>query len=99
MKKLSVKAFFSSIILAGLFITTADLNAQIKYRAQSLNITVAGTSSLHDWEEKASQGNAEAVFTHGANDKITDLTSLSFTLPVKSLKSEHTGWTITLTKL
>lgn len=91
MKTLSAKALYSSIILAGLFIAAPNfINAQVKYRAQSLNVTVARPSSLNDWEEKASQGSAEAVFTHGANDKITDLTGLSFTLPVKSLKSEHT---------
>jgi YceI-like domain len=62
---------------------------QVKFRAQSGGVQIAGTSSLHDWTEKSDKGIAEATFAMN-NDKITDLSALTFTLASKSLKSEHT---------
>lgn len=62
--------------------------AQTNYRSSNVNITIKGTSSLHDWAEKSSAGTAAAAFTV-SNDKITGLSNLMFTMPAKTLKSEH----------
>jgi polyisoprenoid-binding protein YceI len=87
-KFLNVKKLSTVLLLAAISLP-ATLFAQAKYRVQSATITLAGTSTLHDWTMKASQANSDAVFQVGANDKISDLTNLSFTMPAKGLKSEH----------
>lgn len=69
--------------------TTAP-KAQTLYHAQDVDIRLQGTSTLHDWEMKAGKGNTEAVFVIDAANKILSLSKLTFTLPVKNLKSEHT---------
>jgi polyisoprenoid-binding protein YceI len=86
---LNVKKLSTVLLLAAISLP-ATMFAQAKYRVQSASITLAGTSTLHDWTMKANQANSEAVFQIGSNDKISDLTGLSFVLPAKSLKSEHT---------
>jgi polyisoprenoid-binding protein YceI len=54
-------------------------------------VSLNGTSNLHDWEMKAAKGKSEVSFAIGAGNKIESITKLSFTLPVKNLKSDHTG--------
>jgi polyisoprenoid-binding protein YceI len=80
----------SAILLLATFSLPATMFAQTKYRVQSANITLSGTSTLHDWTMKANQATSDAVFQTAGNDKINDLTNLSFSMPAKSLKSEHT---------
>jgi polyisoprenoid-binding protein YceI len=63
--------------------------AQSRYTSQKASVTIAGTSSLHDWTEKSQQGSGVAVFNF-AEEKLT-LNGLSFVVPVKSLKSEHSS--------
>lgn len=81
-----------SAILALLLLYSATpvLWAQTKYRSASAAVTVAGTSTLHDWKETSNKGSANAVFVVSQN-KISGVPLLVFTLPVKSLKSEHTS--------
>jgi polyisoprenoid-binding protein YceI len=57
-----------------------------KLNPGSTELTIDGTSSIHDWTITAEQftGNAEIVL-EGTN--IGDIKSLSFSVPVKSLKS------------
>jgi polyisoprenoid-binding protein YceI len=64
--------------------------AQASYRSTGAQITISGTSSLHDWTEKSNAGTAAATFII-STDKITGLSALMFTIPAKSLKSEHNG--------
>jgi hypothetical protein len=80
----------STVLLLAAVSLPATIFAQAKFRVQSATITLAGTSTLHDWTMKGNQASSDAVFQIGANDKISDLTNLSFTMPAKSLKSEHT---------
>jgi len=63
--------------------------AQFRYTTQKAAVSIAGTSSLHDWTEKSKEGAGVAVFTF-ADDKLV-LNGLSFVVPVKSLKSEHSS--------
>ncbi|HEY1114665.1 MAG TPA: YceI family protein [Chitinophagaceae bacterium] len=78
-------AFFALLVFLHL---PFSLWSQTRYRASSGAITVAGTSTLHDWKETSSKGSVNAVFTMSGN-KISDLALLVFTVPVTSLKSEH----------
>lgn len=59
-----------------------------KFRSQNLQLTVKGTSTLHDWEMKSNKGYCEVLFAVGTGDKLTDITGLNFNLPAESLKSE-----------
>jgi polyisoprenoid-binding protein YceI len=74
-----VAAFF----LSGLTNTFAQAN----YHAQTMDVVVSGTSTLHDWEMKSSKGQFDASILF-ANDKMT-FSGLSFNFPAESLKSGH----------
>jgi polyisoprenoid-binding protein YceI len=65
------------------------LTAQSKFIAKNAAVSIAGTSSLHDWTEKSTQATSTAVFVF-EGDKLT-LHDVSFTVPAKSLKSEHSS--------
>lgn len=84
MKKIltSPKLFMALLFLAPLFSM-----AQSKFTAAAAQITVAGTSTMHDWEMVSKQGTIEAVFATNAAGALTDLTSLSLNIPAESLKS------------
>jgi polyisoprenoid-binding protein YceI len=60
--------------------------AQTNYRTQVIDIKLNGTSNLHDWEMKAVTGTSAASFVV-TNGKVTSLSKLNFSLPVKNLKS------------
>lgn len=68
------------------------VNSQTTYQtAGPVKITIEGTSNIHDWEMNADKGNSTAVFVTDAHGAINSLSSLTFTMPVESLKSEHTA--------
>lgn len=67
------------------------LFAQTVYQAQIVEITLNGTSNVHDWEMKAIKGESKIAFVVDAANNMSSLTQLSFTLPVKNLKSKHAG--------
>ena len=80
------KCFFFAlgmILFSGVF-------AQVKYsNKNATNLTVSGTSTLHDWDMKSTQGTCEATFTLNAAGVITGVSGLSFTTPATALKSGH----------
>lgn len=88
MKKITIKKI---ALLVFTFCIYGAAMAQTSYESHSMDISLKGTSTLHDWEMKAATGISEAEFTVGADDKISSLTKLSFTLPAKNLKSGHTA--------
>ena len=53
------------------------------------SMKLSGTSSLHKWSMKSQtfNGDAQFNFKSGAGNVLNDLTSLTFTLPVLTLKS------------
>jgi polyisoprenoid-binding protein YceI len=88
MKKSSLNVIaICSLVLAFLFNGLTNTFAQVKYHAQTLDLVVSGTSTLHDWEMKSSKGQCDASILV-ANDKMT-LSGLSFNFPAESLKSGH----------
>jgi len=91
MKKLSFKnlALLSTLILAASLTTISNaVSAQTVFQSNTVEIRLTGTSSLHDWEMKTVLGSSEATFVVDASGKITAISTLSFTLPATSLKSE-----------
>ena len=88
MKKLSIKKI--TLLLAVNFFICSTTIAQTSYESHSMDISLKGTSTLHDWEMKAATGTSEAEFTVGDDGNITSLSKLSFTLPAVNLKSGRT---------
>jgi polyisoprenoid-binding protein YceI len=67
-------------------------HSQTTYQtAGPVKIRIQGTSNIHDWEMNTEKGNSTAVFVTDANGAVNGLTSLTFSMPVESLKSEHSG--------
>lgn len=80
------------LLLAGVQLAAIAGIAQVKYHAKdNLKITVNGTSTMHDWHMKASQGEVNASFVINPAGQITGLSALSFTMPAEALKSEKTS--------
>lgn len=90
MKNTTANFFYRTALFTLLVFIHLPLSlwSQTRYRASNGAITVAGTSTLHDWKETSSKGTVNAVFTMSGS-KISDLSLLVFTVPVTSLKSEH----------
>jgi polyisoprenoid-binding protein YceI len=88
-----MKAFYYRNIYNNVLIVLSSLVccpafAQLKYHSVNSSVTISGTSTLHDWTEHSNMGSAAASFAI-SNDKITGLSSLTFTVPAKSIKSDH----------
>lgn len=63
--------------------------AQVKYSNKTTNLTVSGTSTLHDWDMKSAQGTCEATFSFNNAGGLTGISGLSFTTVANTLKSGH----------
>lgn len=61
--------------------------SQVSYTSGNMQLTINGTSTLHDWDMKTSQGNLQAVFVFNNAGQITGLSSLVFSTPASALKS------------
>ncbi len=85
MKTIKIKLFAIVIVFFGI---TTFATAQKSYALDGKStFSVAGTSTLHDWEMKSASGTGTANFTI-ANSKLTDIESLSISLLAESVKSE-----------
>jgi polyisoprenoid-binding protein YceI len=68
------------------------VHSQTTYQtAGPAKITIEGTSNIHDWVMSTDKGNSTAVFITDGNGAINGLSSLTFSLPVESLKSESSS--------
>jgi polyisoprenoid-binding protein YceI len=87
MKNLTNKLLKPSLLALVLMFSIGAF-AQVKYNSKNgLNLVVSGTSTLHDWDMKSSQGSFDASFTFNAAGAVTAITGLSFTTPANALKS------------
>lgn len=85
MKTNTLKLF--AIVTAFLGISTFA-TAQKSYALDGKStFSVAGTSTLHDWEMKSASGTGTATLNI-ANGKLTDIEALTVTLLAESVKSE-----------
>jgi polyisoprenoid-binding protein YceI len=76
------------ILAAVALISTFATNAQITRKNSAFIIKVSGSSNLHDWTMEAKSGSIEATLNLASNvSYLAGIQSLSFTLPVKNLKS------------
>ncbi|MFH7012681.1 YceI family protein [Flavobacterium sp. FlaQc-52] len=80
-----------SILLTVLFtIVSLQLNAQKNYLVAKSAFEVAGTSTVHDWVMKSSEGSGIANLTV-KGFKLTEINNLTITLPAESIKSPKTS--------
>jgi hypothetical protein len=77
-----------ALLIAINFTLALSSIAQTNYHTQLVDIKLNGTSNLHDWEMTAGSGTGDALFIVN-NGKVTSLSKLNFSLPVKNLKSGH----------
>jgi polyisoprenoid-binding protein YceI len=81
------RLIFTTLLMVSL---SLFLNAQVRYHASYSKISIAGTSTLHDWDMASEKANCDISFNFdGAN--ITGLSSLLFTVQAETLKSDHKG--------
>ena len=74
-------------LLILLLLSFGYLQAQETYQLRTAEISISGTSSLHDWTSRTSELTATAVLTV-ENGNLIDIPSLKVTIPVLSIKSE-----------
>ncbi len=67
-------------------------NAQVAYRfGNKSTMTLAGTSTLHDWTMVAKAFSCNAQMDVTPDNKLNAINSLALVLPIRNLKSEHDG--------
>jgi len=80
-----------SILLTMLFTTLSlHTNAQKNYTVNKSTFEVAGTSTVHDWVMKSTEGTGTANLTV-KDSKLAEVNSLTITLMAESLKSSKTS--------
>ncbi len=76
----------SGVILLIVMFLPVLMFAQAPYRQTQVAITIAGTSTMHDWTMASKEAKLDASFV--INDgAIAQLNALNFSLPAESLKS------------
>lgn len=92
MKTMNSKKFFTATLLLVFCVLTSALYAQEHYSQQApTSITIAGTSTIHDWTMISNNVTCKAEFDINANGDIVNLKALQVTLPAESLKSGKSG--------
>ena len=82
------KTRVSILALAIVFVSLA-VHGQDRYNQSGTStLSIAGTSTLHDWHMTSTEANYDAVFETNSTGDPVRLTSLVMSLPAESLKSE-----------
>jgi polyisoprenoid-binding protein YceI len=77
-------------ILIGTMLTSTNSYGQGKYHpAGNVQITIEGTSNIHDWTMKSDKGTCTGEIQIDNSGSLAGLSALSFSVPAESLKSEH----------
>lgn len=84
-----IRQFILPVALA-IVSTISSLYVNAQNGVRSSDIKVLGSSNLHDWKMKAQSTNVSAKFdVKPGTNQLTDISALSFTMPVKGLKSDE----------
>jgi polyisoprenoid-binding protein YceI len=76
-------------VLLGFVLIATSVTAQEKLQTTSAKIAIDGTSNIHDWTMNSEKGNCSGTFTLGANNSLTAVSGVNFSIVVETLKSEH----------
>ncbi|MBD0366426.1 MAG: hypothetical protein ICV53_10030, partial [Flavisolibacter sp.] len=88
-RRMSVPSIALFLIMTMMSFTLKGSLTDVKFHSQSLSLTVSGTSTLHDWDEKSDKGRCEVLLVIDNNDKLTGISGLNFSVQAESLKSGH----------
>jgi polyisoprenoid-binding protein YceI len=86
MKKIKIL----SLAIIAMVLTIGFAVAQLKFGASNANVSIKGTSTLHDWEMKSAAGKCDATLVM-TGEKLTSISNLSFVLAAETLKSGTNG--------
>ena len=78
-------------LLLGLVLFSLASHAQGRYTSSTIDLTINGTSTLHDWSMKSVKAQCTAVFQFDQSGQINGVSELSFSTPANALKSDHTS--------
>jgi polyisoprenoid-binding protein YceI len=79
-------------LIAVFTLVNGSASAQTAYKTGARSqMTLAGTSTLHDWTMTAKSFNTNAIFTVAPDNQISGITGLTVVLPVTNLKGEKDG--------
>jgi polyisoprenoid-binding protein YceI len=86
-----VGRIFLAFVLTLVSVSLSQIAIAQAYTVRSYEMTVSGTSNVHDWTMKAlnAKCNATFVIKTASPAVITGVSALDFSMPVKGLKSEH----------
>lgn len=79
-----------SLLLLPLLLLTLHTKAQTTYKLSKADLSVSGTSSLHDWTMTSESATGEAV-GKVENNSLTALSKATVTMTAESLKSGKSG--------
>ena len=85
--KIILKVLLATIIFLGM---NQAILAQSNFKigkSTANEMKISGTSSFHDWKMKTSNFSGKAACTIGADNQVSKLSLLEFSLPVLTLKS------------
>ena len=86
-KKINNSAWI--LTMAAVFVVLSA-TGQANYRQSGTsNVTIAGTSTMHDWTMTSTGANYNATFEVNADGTPSKLSMVTFTLPAESLKSHE----------
>lgn len=88
--KATITKMIAIAIIGFIGITAQQAQAQTSYQSNTGKVTIQGTSTLHDWDMTSSKGQTKATFTI-ADDQVTGISALTFTVQAESLKSSKNG--------
>lgn len=77
-----------TVIFLGIAIQ--KVHSQVIYQTNAANVTMKGTSSLHDWDMASNKGQIKATF-EVSKGQVTGITALSFSIEAESLQSSKKG--------
>lgn len=79
------------LFLFSFLLCAVAAGAQARYTGSTIDLTVSGTSTLHDWTMKSVRADCSATITLNSAGQIAGVDELVFSTPATSLKSDHTG--------
>ncbi len=86
-KKINNRAWILTMAAILIVLSAAG---QANYRQSGTsNVTIAGTSTMHDWTMTSTGANYNATFEVNADGTPSKLSMVTFTLPAESLKSKE----------
>lgn len=77
----------TGLILLFVMFLLGLVNAQAPYRQTQVVITIAGTSTMHDWTMTSKEGKLQANLSMNDDGTLAQIASLNLTVPAESLKS------------